>query len=83
MKRLKLISKRKIDLLIVDEAGSDFVKYCVPNHIDNKIFNLINKDQNEYLSDISDSQSYYMNYGKEFAHHIIKERIRSFVYDEC
>ena len=51
------------------------------DHIENKLLNLKKKDNDDYLTAISESQSYYMNYGKEFAHHVIKERIRSFVYD--
>ena len=51
------------------------------DHIKNKLLNLKKKDNDDYLTAISESQSYYMNYGKEFAHHVIKERIRSFVYD--
>jgi len=49
------------------------------DHIENKILNLIQKEQNEYLSSISDGQTYYMNYGKEFAHKIIKKRISNFI----
>ena len=33
MKKLKLISKRKIDLLIIDEESSNAIKHCVPDNM--------------------------------------------------
>jgi surface carbohydrate biosynthesis protein len=51
------------------------------DNIEKQLLSLKKKDNDNYLSAISESQSYYMNYGKEFTHHVIKERIRSFVYD--
>jgi len=55
------------------------IEFMDEDHIRDKMSNLISKDQNEYLSTISASQSYYMNYTNEFVHQIIKDRIRSFV----
>mgnify|MGYP000678042012 CR=1 FL=1 len=79
---MKLQDRAKIKMNFSKLPEDVCIRSMDTDHIEYKISNLIQKEQNEYLSSISDAQINYMNYGKEFAHHIIKERIRSFVNEQ-
>ena len=47
--------------------------------IKDKLLKLICEPQDEYLLNTKDARMYYMNYGKEYAHNVIKNRIAKFI----